>query len=111
MRNPYTKLQNISIHGSKVMLCTRKRDKGKNDQTNKRTDKPEAICFFQYASFKVGDIKSSIFTFYTTPLANSAEDKSMIFFYYFSQQTGFDIACKLSPLETICMTCQNLFSG
>ena len=28
----------------------------------------------------------------------------------FSQKTGFDISCKLSPLETICMTCQNLFS-
>ena len=26
MRNPYMKFQNISIHGSKVMLCTRKRD-------------------------------------------------------------------------------------
>ena len=22
---------------------------------------------------------------------------------YFSQKTGFDITCKLSPLETICM--------
>ena len=26
MRNPYMKFQNISVHGSKVMLCTRKRD-------------------------------------------------------------------------------------
>ena len=31
MRNPYMKFQNISIPGSKVMLCTRKRD----GQTNK----------------------------------------------------------------------------
>ena len=30
---------------------------------------------------------------------------------YFSQKTGFDISCKLSPLETFCMKCQNLFSG
>ena len=30
---------------------------------------------------------------------------------YFSQKTGFDISCKLSPLETICMKCQMLFSG
>ena len=25
--------------------------------------------------------------------------------------TGFDISCKLSPLETICLKCQILFSG
>ena len=46
MRNPYMKFQNISIHGSKVMLCTRKRDKRTNkpnEGTNERTDKPEAI--------------------------------------------------------------------
>ena len=30
---------------------------------------------------------------------------------YFSQKTGFDISCKLSPKETICMKCQILFSG
>ena len=33
------------------------------------------------------------------------------YFSYFSQKTGFDISCKLSPVETICMKCQNLFSG
>ena len=32
-------------------------------------------------------------------------------YFYFSQETGFDISCKLSPLETICMKCQLLFSG
>ena len=32
------------------------------------------------------------------------------FFFYFSQLIGFDISCKLSPEETICMKCQNLFS-
>ena len=32
-------------------------------------------------------------------------------FSYFSQKTGFDISCKLSPLETICRKYQNLFSG
>ena len=26
-----------------------------------------------------------------------------------SQETGFDISCKLSPMETICMKCQILF--
>ena len=33
-------IPNISINGSKVMLCTRKRDK----RMNKQTEKPEAIC-------------------------------------------------------------------
>ena len=32
-------------------------------------------------------------------------------FTYFFQEIGFDISCKLSPLETICMKCQSLFSG
>ena len=31
MKNPYMKFQNISIPGSKVMLCTRKRDKRTNE--------------------------------------------------------------------------------
>ena len=30
---------------------------------------------------------------------------------YFSQKIGFDISCKLSTMETICIKCQNLFSG
>ena len=33
------------------------------------------------------------------------------FFFFFSQKTGFDISCQLSPVETIGMKCQNLFSG
>ena len=32
-------------------------------------------------------------------------------FYNSSQETGFNISCKLPPLETICMKCQILFSG
>ena len=44
--------------------------------------------------------------------ANSAVDKFMVFFYYyFSEKTGFDISFKLSPVETIYMKCQILFSG
>ena len=31
-------------------------------------------------------------------------------FLFFFQKTGFDISCKLSPLETICMKYQSLFS-
>ena len=48
--------QNISIHGSKVMLCTRKRDERTNEQTNERTDQPKAICSPTF--FKVGGIKT-----------------------------------------------------
>ena len=33
------------------------------------------------------------------------------FFSYFSQKTGFDLSCKLSSKETICMKCQILFSA
>ena len=28
----------------------------------------------------------------------------------FSQKIGFDISCKMSPVETICMKCQILFT-
>ena len=31
--------------------------------------------------------------------------------FFFSQKIGFDISCKLSPKETVCMECQSLFSG
>ena len=47
---------------------------------------------------------------FTTLLANSTHNKLMILFL-FSQKTGFDILCKLSPMETICMKYQILFSG
>ena len=33
------------------------------------------------------------------------------FFCYFSQDTGFDILCRLSAMETICMKCQIQISG
>ena len=47
---------------------------------------------------------------FTTLWVNSAGDK-LIYFSYFSQKTGSDISCKLSPMETTCMKCQSLFSG
>ena len=31
------------------------------------------------------------------------------FLYFFFQKIGFDISCKLSPKETICMKCQSIF--
>ena len=57
-----------------------------------------------YASF----LFQSILIF-TTLWAKSADDKLMIFFLTFFQKTAFDISCKLSPMETICMKCQILF--
>ena len=49
---------------------------------------------------------------FTTLLANSADNTLMLFFFfYFTQKTGFDISHNLSPLQTICKKCQNLFSG
>ena len=43
-------------------------------------------------------------------IKNSADD-TLKYFSYFSQKTGFDISCQLSPQETIGMKCQSLFSG
>ena len=40
----------------------------------------------------------------------TSADNSLKYFSYFAQKTGFAISCKLSPLETICMKCQNQFS-
>ena len=47
---------------------------------------------------------------FTTLWANSADDKLIIFFL-FLPEIGFDISCKLSPLEIICKKCQSLFLG
>ena len=38
-------------------------------------------------------------------------DDILKYFPYFYQKTGFDISCKLSPMETICRQCQSLTSG
>ena len=46
---------------------------------------------------------------FTILWANSADNE--LIFSYFSQTTGFHISCKLSPLETICIKCQILFSA
>ena len=49
------------------------------------------------------------FNFYHS-LGYSA-DKLLTFCSYFPQNTGFNILCKLSLLETVSMKCQNLFLG
>ena len=40
----------------------------------------------------------------------SADNILKLFSDFFFQKIGFDISCKLSPKETICMNCQSLFS-
>ena len=40
---------------------------------------------------------------------NSADD-ILKYLSDFIQKTGFDISCKLSPMETMCMKCQNIIS-
>ena len=45
------------------------------------------------------------------PLSGLIQQTTNWYFSYFSQKTGFEISCKLSPVETICMKCQTLFSG
>ena len=46
----------------------------------------------------------------TTLWANNTDDELMKF-SYFCQTIGYGISCKLSPYGTICMKCQNLFTG
>ena len=44
---------------------------------------------------------------FTTLWANSADDKLVIFFLYFSQKTGFDFSCKLSPKQDLAFQMSN----
>ena len=47
----------------------------------------------------------------STLWAISTDNILMVLFYIFFQKTEFDIPCKLSPVETICMKCQILLAG
>ena len=56
MRNPYKKIQNSSIHGSKVMLASKSVTNGRKDG---RRNNPEAICpsyFFAVGGIKIGRV-------------------------------------------------------
>ena len=46
-----------------------------------------------------------------TLCANSVDDKLMILFLIFPRKGDLTFHANLSPLEAICMKCQNLFSG
>ena len=71
---------------------------------------------WQLALFSEGKIKLSaelarrMFSLTFTPLWTQIQQMTNWVFSDFSQKTDFDISCKLSPLETICMKCQILFS-
>ena len=47
---------------------------------------------------------------YPLPLSELIQQMSMMIFFLSFQEKGFDISCKLSPLETICMKSQKLFA-
>ena len=47
----------------------------------------------------------------TTLWVKISADDILKYFFLFYQKIEFDISCKLSPLETICMKCQTYFLG
>ena len=50
-------------------------------------------------------------TFFNQKMSTFSADNFFNYFSCFSQKTGFDTSCKLSPVETILMNCQIMFSG
>ena len=63
---------------------------------------------------------NTIIRTFTNLLGNLADDKLMAFFYFFpikqvltfhANCTGDNLHRMSNPLETICIKCQNLFSG
>ena len=55
-------------------------------------------------------MKSEIIVIIMLTLYRQIQQQQILIFSYFSWKIGFGMSCKLSPLETICMKCQNLFS-
>ena len=75
------------------------------------------FCFFFFFFFKCAWIYLVLFLFFFVCIFYSLFKRLALWVKFsadivkpFSQETGFDILCKLSLLETICMNCQNLFS-
>ena len=66
----------------------------------------------QEGSIKIGPVTSEglFFSLYHSLGIFSRQQIGDIF-SHFSQRTGFNITCKLSQMETICMKCWVLFSG
>ena len=64
-----------------------------------------------HAEIRNKKILSGHSTYLLLPLWANSADGIFKYFSYVSQKTGFDSSCKLSPMETVCMKCQILFSG
>ena len=61
-------------------------------------------CILMCINFEIVSLALSV-------LDKKIQQTSLNIFLIFSQKIGFNISCKLPPLETICMKCQILFSG
>ena len=73
----------------------------------------ERIVLYVVRTCGLNHLLACYYATFTTLLANSADDKLVIFFLLFRKKTGLGISCKLSPKkkDIICMKCQNPFSG
>ena len=56
-------------------------------------------------------MSSDFLTLSTLGIVFSRQHIGIVFFFLFFLRIGFDISCKLSPFETVCMKCQILFCG
>ena len=56
--------------------------------------------------FSVWEVFPSIYPHCLALWVKISADDNLNYFPNFLQKTGFDISCKLSPSETICMQCQ-----
>ena len=74
---------------------------------------PQVLIMGVFCSNKAQTIpisKRSFCWILSLPLSGQIQQTTNWWQYsYFSQETGFDISCKLSPLETMCMECQICF--
>ena len=69
------------------------------------------LHFYTAWNFQVLNIKS-ICDLQLGDLPFFGQMRLMIFFlFFFFQKIGYGISCRMSPLETVCMKCQNLFSA
>ena len=69
-------------------------------------DMTACLRIFKLPNFEVrGELREAIIR------DKRVRDNESQLYFYFSQKTGLDTSCKLSPMETICMKCQILFSG
>ena len=60
---------------------------------------------------KAKHIYSKFYNLTFSTLGKIFTKRNIGIFLIFPHKTGFNISCKMSPVETICMKCQNPFSG